>query len=508
MARHGRVALLACAVAALLAAALATVSVTSVRDDAALTAEFLASRIALGITYTDPTIRATYVDGSAFIIGKLGDPPAQSVLDQIGVFDDALGTLLTSRGDGVILSSGGVTNLETGLRPTFDPAFDFSSPPNPVDSLLLDIDDVVPDRWGNGVALSFEVFLPAGTFAVTYTFCTNRLEFQFDSKFDAVVVGLEGVNVTFPNSNLALGTNGFQMTPVYQFAEGEGLPGPDYGLPSSISRCLAAQQATAVITTAGVYELRFSASNQNDAGETVADGRAEVFLLVNIGDEISYPDNYDPSFPLFTGTDEVVTLDTWCNINVGTSINFIPGFRVEGVNAGPSDEYCCRLKGRFNGATSQCDVLQCVGPATPYDDYLSFSDLSVSSDCYTDCYTRDAFYGSDPFVDLTPNLLEVYDGRFKTLEQLVGTAFGATYTYGVSAKRGLLIFEQDASTNGFLITSGGIEYMCSKFGTLFDDQDNVLVGCDLIDTNFLCVSNSIGSACYTNCYVQVPGAPV
>ena len=60
----------------------------------------------------------------------------------------------------------------------------------------------------------------------------------------------------------------------------------------------------------------------------------------------------------------------------------VPGYRVEGVTAGASNKYCCRVWGHFNSVNNTCDVKSCAQVVTSFTSYVK------STDSYKDCYAE------------------------------------------------------------------------------------------------------------------------
>ena len=193
-------------------------------------------------------------------------------------------TLVDSYGDGVVLSTAPVVNLELGTQYINTNGV---SNKNGIDSLLLELKPVKFD-WYNSIALDFNITAPAGNLSIPFAFCTTRAPSSFGSTYDAAVIGIGGpglakrINLATTAPRIDTDTNVY-MTVYQRFGLSpiDGQPGYNFDLSTDITRCVN-NLATNVNLVGGTYNLRISVQVQN--GITAPAGSiVQAYLLLSAG---------------------------------------------------------------------------------------------------------------------------------------------------------------------------------------------------------------------------------
>lgn len=73
---------------------------------------------------------------------------------------------------------------------------------------------------------------------------------------------------------------------------------------------------------------------------------------------------------------------TWCVMGNDNTLDFVPGFRMEGASGGAGNQYCCRVRGVLTNGGSTCSVSFCGNTPTDYDEFVKDADGNV--DCWAE----------------------------------------------------------------------------------------------------------------------------
>ena len=232
----------------------------------------------------------TYVENSGtYAMDANGPWPNRLTLENAtGLFVGAAvadqKTLVDSYGDGVVLSTAPVVNLELGTK-----YINTDSIVNPagLDPLLLSLTPV-GWNWDNGIALDFNITAPAGELSFPFAFCTTRNQNAYGSTYDAAMISIGGpglanrINIAKTAPRNDADTNVYIT--VYQrfsFDPIDGQPGDNFNLSTDITRCVNNAEAK-VDLEGGTYNLRISVQIQNSiiapAGQIV-----QAYLLLSAG---------------------------------------------------------------------------------------------------------------------------------------------------------------------------------------------------------------------------------
>jgi hypothetical protein len=288
----------------------------------------------------------TYVSGSAALLGASLSGNSVNKNQQSGYFVDAASTLVDNTGRGVILTSGPASNLQTGLQVLFSPTNRVTGATDDfLTQVPVDGTEYLSSDFANSITLSFNAVLPAGTLTGTYAFCTNRLTTSYTNSADLAIVTLNSTAAGYAEDNVLLFTGPTSTTDEISVlarfgTDAGGVTGTSQSLSSNVTRCLNAQTFSTTIGTAGTYTIRYTVANQGTIQNL---GRSQqAYFLAAASVVTNYPDNYNPAIAnsAFTGVDDVNNnnIDTYCVFGSSTANDLAPGFRVEGVSAGPTNK--------------------------------------------------------------------------------------------------------------------------------------------------------------------------